>query len=181
MRRYTHRMTAPDHHPLSLASSAIHALAGLLDERRPASVLVLSLNPLPAVAQWCAAHGASLTSLATLDPGTALTGLGRFDLVVVADQLEYMSAAQGTILLGTLRNLHSSSLAVLYQPALAPEALRWPPNAFLALGLHRAAEFQQAERHMTLYRYELDSYNFHRTWNTPEHWANPQNWGRYWW
>ena len=28
---------------------------------------------------------------------------------------------------------------------------------------------------------DLDNYNFERSWNNSRFWANPENWGKYWW
>lgn len=164
-----------------VVDSPQHHLAAILEGHRPASLLTLSLNPIPLVQQWCTEQGVPLTTLETLDPFAELARLGRFDLVIVADQLEYMDRHLGAELLGLLRNLHTDSLAVLYQPQLAPLALRWHRNDFLGMGLRRDAEFSEDGRSMTLYTYELDTYNFRRSWNNPQYWANPENWGRYWW
>lgn len=178
--RYTASMnhidaTAP------VADSPQRHLAAILDGQRPATLLTLSLNPMPVVDQWCQERGTQLTRLEEPDPFDDLARLGRFDLVIVADQLEYMTRDNGTELLGLLRNLHTNALVVLYQPQRAPDTLRWPRNDFLGMGLRREADFEDGERSMTLYSYELDTYNFRRAWNNPQYWANPENWGRYWW
>ena len=157
------------------------ALAALLDSERPASLLLISLNPVPVVEDWCRQHGASLHILAETDPLPSLAGLPRVDLAIIADQLEYMDRDRGARLIGLLRNLYTERLLVLYQAQLAPERLRWPRNGFLALGLKRDAVFRQQEREMVLYSYELARYNFTRSWNNPRFWANPENWGKYWW
>ncbi|MCH8542468.1 MAG: DUF6231 family protein [Alcanivorax sp.] len=158
-----------------------HHLAAILDGHRPTSLLTLSLNPVTLVDEWCREHGASNTCITEQNPFPALAELGRFDLVIVADQLEYMNRHHGEELLGLLRNLHTDSMVVMYRADLAPARLRWERNHFLGMGLRRDAVFEQGERSMALYSYELSTYNFRRSWNNSRFWANPENWGKYWW
>ncbi|MBA3981200.1 MAG: hypothetical protein C0462_11425 [Alcanivorax sp.] len=158
-----------------------HHLAAILDGHQPTTLLTLSLNPVPLAEQWCADHGVQHRHISKTDPMPDLAGLGRFDLVLVADQLEYMERHRGEELLGLLRNLHTDSMVVTYRPELAPATLRWQRNDFIGMGLRRDAVFEQGERSMMLYSYELDTYNFRRNWNNPRFWANPENWGKYWW
>lgn len=156
-------------------------LGAILEHHQPRSVLVISLNPIPALEEWCRLHDAALTVLAEPDPMPLLKDIGRVDLAIVADQLEYMDRPSGEALLGRLRNLHTDSMAVLYQPALAPQRLRWSLDDFYGMGLRREQVFQDDQRMMSLFSYELASYNFIRRWNNPRFWANPENWGKYWW
>ena len=156
-------------------------VAAVLDGIRPTSLLAVSSNPVPLLEHWAADHQCTLESVQDPDPLHLLRGLGRFDLVVVAEQLEYMNHHAGEELLGRLRNLHTDRMLVLYQPTLAPENLRWHTNDFLGMGLRRDSHFVADNREMTLYSYELSTYNFPRQWNNPRFWANPENWGKYWW
>lgn len=156
-------------------------LALLLDSQRPRSLLCVSMNPVPLISHWCQDHDCELVTLAELDPLPQLNFERRFDLVVVADQLEYMAPTKGCELLGLLRNLYTENLIVLYQTQLAPQKLRWQEKDFIALGLKRDGVYQQGERGMTIYHYELAAYNYVRSWNNPRFWANPENWGKYWW
>ena len=156
-------------------------VAAILEGTHPDSLLAVSTNPVPRLEHWAADHKCELHTVQDPDPLHLLTPLGRFDLVVVADQLEYMNHHAGEELLGRLRNLHTDRMLVLYQPALAPEKLRWRANDFLGMGLRRDSHFVGNNREMTLYSYELSTYNFPRQWNNPRFWANPENWGKYWW
>lgn len=167
--------------PAASAATPQSALAAILETVRPASLLLASLNPVAQIDQWCQQHGASLHTVCESDPVTALAGLGRFDLAIIADQLEYMTREAGAQLIGLLRNLHTERVVVLYQQQLAPQRLRWPPNSFLAMGMRRDALFRQDDREMALYSYDLARYNFSREWNNSRFWANPENWGKYWW
>lgn len=163
------------------ATTVQELLASVLDSHRPASLLVISQNPPEAIRHWCAQHDCSLTELSDPDPAKPLSELGRFDLAVVADQLEYMNHQAAESLLGLLRNLHTSAMLALYQPNTAPGRLRWSRNDFLAMGMRQEGVFQAGSQSLLAYSYDLDEYNFIRQWNNPRYWANPENWGRYWW
>lgn len=164
-----------------VADSPQHHLGAILEHRQPGSVLVVSLNPVPVVEEWCRHHDAALTVITEPDPLPLLQDMGRVDLAIVADQLEYMDRQAGEVLLGRLRNLHTEAMIVLYQATLAPQRLRWALDDFYGMGLRRERVFTSAQREMSLFTYELASYNFVRQWNNPRFWANPENWGRYWW
>ena len=166
---------------VATATSPHQQLAALLDSQRPDSLLLISMNPVPLLEQWCSEHHCQLSTISELDPFAELADTRRFDLVVIADQLEYMNRHSGEELLGLVRNLHSDAMVVLYQPALAPQKLRWQLADFLGMGLRRQGVFRDDNREMSLYSYELGSYNFVRSWNNARFWANPENWGKYWW
>lgn len=156
-------------------------LAAILDNHRPKSLLTVSLNPVPVAEHWCKDHGCRLIHIQEQAPFDQLKQIGRVDMAIIADQLEYMNQRDGEALLGLLRNLHTDSLVAVYQPLLAPQKLRWPHNGFLALGCREQGHFAQDGRELNFYSYELGDYNFHRSWNNPRFWANPENWGQYWW
>lgn len=174
-------VTTSDIDAAAAGSTPQTALAAILDKVRPASLLLVSLNPVSQIEQWCAQHNCQLHVIAESEPQQLLNDVGRVDLAIIADQLEYMTREAGAELIGLLRNLHTERLVVLYQELLAPQRLRWPENSFLGMGLRRDAIFRQSDRKMTLYSYELARYNFTREWNNPRLWANPENWGKYWW
>jgi len=167
--------------PVATATTPQQQLASVLDSLQPDSLLILSMNPIPALESWCSEHDCALTWIAELDPLVPLAQTARFDLVIIADQLEYMHRHSGEELLGLVRHLHSNTMLVLYQPALAPQKLRWQLSDFLGMGMRRQQQFSDGERSMSLYTYELDTYNFTRSWNNSRFWANPENWGKYWW
>jgi hypothetical protein len=167
--------------PPATLSTPQEKLAAILDSHQPKTLLTLSLNPVPLTRHWCTDHQCELIAIQEQNPFPALARIGRVDLAVVGDQLEYMSQKDGEALLGLLRNLHTDSLVVVYQPRLAPETLRWPRNGFLALGCREEGHFAQEGRELDFYSYDLVTYNFRRTWNNSRFWANPENWGQYWW
>jgi hypothetical protein len=156
-------------------------LAAILDSHQPKRLLSVSENSVPLLEHWCADHDCELTEIQEVDPLPRLEDKGRFDMAVVADQLEYMNHHAAEELLGRLRNLHTDSVLVVYQPTLAPEKLRWTRTDFLGMGMRREGTYASEGREMTFYSYELASYNFVRSWNNPRFWANPEMWGKYWW
>ena len=165
----------------SMTESPQERLAAILDSHQPSSILTVSLNPIPVVAQWCKDHNCTLVEIQEQNPFPALDDINRVDIAIVADQLEYMPQHDGEALMGLLRNLHTNSMVAVYQPTLAPQKLRWPANGFLALGCREQGHFAEDGRELNIYSYDLDNYNFERKWNNPRFWANPENWGKYWW
>ncbi len=166
-------------HPMT--ESPQERLAAILDSHQPRSVLAVSLNPIPVVSQWCKDHDCELIEIQSPAPFDDLEEIQRVDMAIVADQLEYMTHRDGQSLMGLLRNLHTDSVVAVYQPGLAPQTLRWPSNGFLALGCREQGHFSQDGRSLDIYSYDLDNYNFERSWNNSRFWANPENWGKYWW
>ena len=167
--------------PVAQADNPQQLLAAVLENEQPESLLLISTQPVPALEHWCAAHQCALTTITDSDPLPALTDKGRFRLALVADQLEYMNHHAGEELLGRLRNLHTDTLAVLYQSARAPKSMRWKRCDFIAMGLRLSGRCQTEGGETALHTYQLASYNFSRGWNNPRYWANPENWGKYWW
>lgn len=166
-------------HPMT--ESPQERLAAILESHQPRSLLAVSLNPIPVVSQWCKDHDCELIEIQSPTPFDALEEIQRVDMAIVADQLEYMTHRDGEALMGLLRNLHTDSVVAVYQPTLAPQTLRWPANGFLALGCREQGHFRQEGRSLDIYSYDLDNYNFPRSWNNSRFWANPENWGKYWW
>ncbi len=154
-------------------------LVSCLKERQPASLLCCSWGPVPAVEEYCEVANCQLQQLRRKDSTAALKGLPRFDMVVTADQLEHMSWAEGQHFLGRLQNLHSGHLWVAVSATDNPV---WKATDFYALGMHRKQHFSRKDGpSITVYTYDIDRYNHVRTWNNPDFWANPKNFGKYWW
>ncbi len=108
-----------------------------------------------------------------------LADLARFDLAIVADQLEHLPKIAGIELLGRIRNAHSNHCCVIYAPAGSQTV--WTAVDFFSLGMTLASTFQNAGRELQLYTYAIEKYNHKREWNTNRYWANPENFGKYWW
>ena len=104
----------------------------------------------------------------------------RYDLAIIADQLEHLPQRTGVELLAGLRNLSASRLAVLVDLVQAAE---WQENDFFALALQRRASFTGAEekRTLSLYTYDLADYKQVPDWLNSKYWANPEMFDKYWW
>ncbi len=98
-----------------------------------------------------------------------LEGAGVYDLVVVLG----LSAAAPEPLLGRLRDLHARRILIT-----GDAAARFAPRDMLALGFENHAGRAGAQRS---YLYDRDAYNRAREWNSPENWANPDNFDKYRW
>ena len=153
------------------------ALAALLDEQRPERLLVVSASRFPALDAYLAEH--PLTHLGLAPPGPLLAPLAeeRFDLAIVVDCLEHLTRRQGLELLGGIRNLNASRLAVLADLDATP----WERTDFYALALQKAATFQRGEQTLGLFTYDLRAYKQVPDWLNARFWANPQHFGQYWW
>jgi DNA-binding transcriptional LysR family regulator len=153
------------------------ALAALLDEQRPARLLVVSASRFPALDAFIEAHPQTLLGLAAPGPLPADLAAERFDLAVVVDCLEHLSRREGAELLGGIRNLNASRLAVMADLAASP----WKDTDFYALALQKTATFQRGEQTLGLFTYDLRAYKQVPDWLNARFWANPQHFGKYWW
>jgi len=113
------------------------------------------------------------------DPGPLPQALAaqRFDLALVVDCLEYLPKPQGLTLLGGIRNLNASRIAVLVDLG----ACGWKETDFFSLALQAGERFQRDEQMLTLFTYDLLDYKQVPDWLNARFWANPENFGKYWW
>ena len=93
----------------------------------------------------------------------------RFDLVVVCDQLEKQTKKQGQHLIAYLRNKVANQVLLLVDKMAAKE-LAWKDSDFYALAMQK----HKLNDQLFSFSYDLDKYNHKRTWNTPQFWANPE-------
>ncbi len=110
------------------------------------------------------------------DPNAHLPLPHVVDLALITGTLEHLPHDEGALLLGQLRNYGTHQIAVL-----VAETPDWAFTDFIGLGFRRHAELDNDHGPLTLYTYNLDSYNHKRAWNNPENWANPEMWGKAWW
>ena len=73
-------------------------------------------------------------------------------------------------------------------PEEAPEALLvdlqacdWQENDFFALALQASECFQRDKQTLSLFTYDLLDYKQVPDWLNAKFWANPENFGKYWW
>lgn len=152
------------------------ALAALLERYTPKSLLLVGTR-FPALEAFAQAH--PQVEIAQAEPGPLPADLAakRFDLALLVDCLEHLPKRDGLQLLGGIRNLNASRVAVLADLA----ACGWHDTEFFALALQASEKFQRDEQVLSLFTYDLREYKQVPDWLNAKFWANPQNFGKYWW
>ncbi|MDX1367806.1 DUF6231 family protein [Pseudomonas sp.] len=153
------------------------ALAALLERYAPCRLLLIGASELPALAAFQAAHADCQVAHAAAGALPAELAAQRFDLALVVDCLEHLPKRTGLELLGGIRNLNASRLAVLVDL----QACAWQDTDFFALALQASERFQRGEQTLSLFTYDLLDYKQVPDWLNAKFWANPENFGKYWW
>lgn len=153
----------------SLPAAANALLAERLGDELPQGVLLIAAGESPACLQ-----GHDVVHVASQSLPDALPAGRRFSAGVILDALDGMSRAHGTQLLARLRDQLCERVFVV-----STEASVWRREDMLALGY--TLRERSPDGHWLLYDYDIASYNPERDWNTPEHWAHPENFKRYRW
>jgi len=153
------------------------ALAALLDRYAPQRLLLIGAGEFPALSAFKEAHPDS--HVAHIAPGPLPPELAaqRFDLAVALDCLEHLPKRDGLNLLGGIRNLNASRIAVLADL----QACGWQETDFFSLALQASERFQRDDQVLTLFTYDLLDYKQVPDWLNSRFWANPENFGKYWW
>ncbi|WP_437882475.1 DUF6231 family protein [Pseudomonas sp. LRF_L74] len=153
------------------------ALAALLDHHQPQRLLLVGASQLPALDAFVQAH--PQTTLAHAPAGLLPDALAaqRFDLALVIDCLEHLPKRQGLELLGGIRNLNASRIAVLADL----QACAWQETDFFSLALQANERFSRDAQTLTLFTYDIRDYKQVPDWLNAKFWANPENFGKYWW
>lgn len=152
------------------------ALAALLEHHAPQRLLLVGTS-FPALEAFAAAHPQAQIAVARPGALPAELAAQRFDLAVLVDCLEHLSNQQGLQLLGGIRNLNASRVAVLVDLA----ASGWRDTDFYALALQDSERFQRDEQVLNLFTYDLRDYKQVPDWLNAKFWANPEMFGKYWW
>ncbi|WP_045161267.1 response regulator transcription factor [Stutzerimonas stutzeri] len=153
------------------------ALAALLEHHVPTRLLHVGSSDIPAVDAFSRSHENSQIDRAPAAPLSEHLAGRRYDLVLVADCLEHLPKRDGLQLLGGIRNLNTSRMAVLVDLS----ACNWQATDFFALALQISARFERDEQTLTLFTYDLLDYKQVPDWLNAKFWANPQMFGKYWW
>ncbi|MBV6750363.1 hypothetical protein KV580_08645 [Pseudomonas chlororaphis] len=153
------------------------ALAALLDRYAPQNLLLVGAGSFPALEAFQAAHPETQVAFAEPGPLPAALAARRFDLALVVDCLEHLPKRDGRQLLGGIRNLNASRIAVLVDMV----ASGWQDSDFFALALQNSERFTRDEQVLTLFTYDLKEYKQVPDWLNAKFWANPENFGKYWW
>lgn len=158
-------------------STARETLARIIDTSSPATLLSCGSLATEMSKIWQKhQEGVDLHTLDTSDPNASLVLERVVDLALITDTLEHLPHDEGALLLGQLRNYGTHQIAVV-----VGETPGWAFTDFIGLGFRRHAELENDNGVLTLYTYNLDTYNHKRAWNNPENWANPEMWGKAWW
>ena len=152
------------------------ALAALLERFTPRRLLLVGAR-FPALDAFAVAHPDAHIEVAAPGPLPAAVAAQRFDLAVLVDCLEHLPKRAGLELLGGIRNLNASRVAVLTDLA----ASGWHDTDFFALALSASEKFQRDEQVLSLFTYDLHDYKQVPDWLNARFWANPENFGKYWW
>jgi hypothetical protein len=153
------------------------ALAALLEQQSPASLLFAGHSEMPAISAFCQSRADTRLYHAASAPLSAELSSQRYDLAVVADCLEHLPKRTGIEMLGSIRNLNASRIAVLVDL----DACQWTEQDFFALAMHAAEAFSRENQRLTLFTYDLHDYKQVPDWLNARFWANPENFGKYWW
>ena len=152
------------------------ALAALLDRYAPHRLLLIG-ERFPALEAFAQAHPQAQIDVASPGPLPAELAAQRFDLALLVDCLEHLPKRDGLQLLGGIRNLNASRVAVLADLS----ACGWQETDFFALALQASEKFQRDEQVLNLFTYDLREYKQVPDWLNAKFWANPENFGKYWW
>lgn len=158
--------------PAQEPSKQVQAVTEVIASQKPASLVYCTAHAVPAL-EVLVEQGVEVTHIDRLEH---LHANRRFDLGIVFDYLEHCSYAEGSQLLGQLRNLYCDNIWLAVTNSEV-----WNLNALVGFGFKRQKCWERSGAEICSYFYELKSYNHKREWNTPKYWANPQNWGKYWW
>ncbi len=152
------------------------ALAALLEQNAPSRLLGVGNSLLPAIEAYCQIHPCHFDQApAGLLPEYLANQ--RYDLAIVADCLEHLPAKVGLELLGSLRNLNASRLAIL----IDMQAADWQVTDCYALALQVKQRFTRNGQTLTLLTYDLLDYKPAPDWLNARFWAHPELYGKFWW
>ncbi|MGE8497731.1 MAG: DUF6231 family protein [Pseudomonas sp.] len=153
------------------------AVAALLARYLPNRLLLVGASELPALTAFKAAHADCVIAHAPAGVLPPELAAQRFDLALVVDCLEHLPRRTGLELLGGIRNLNANRLAVLVDL----QASNWQDTDFFSLALQASERFQRDEQVLSLFTYDLLDYKQVPDWLNAKFWANPENFGKYWW
>ncbi len=168
-------------------------LAEILHQHQAKSILLIGNTTLPALQQYLSANtGVTQYCRPTLD-STDLTDFpDRFDLCLITDDLNKLDKAKGTELIGGIRNRLCHHIYLFLPLAQQAATDQWQVGDLFALGLKRVAEFKRPidandgetenpTAVLSCFAYQIENYIKKRDWNNARYWANPENFGKYWW
>ncbi|MCQ4323425.1 hypothetical protein CXK94_04155 [Stutzerimonas stutzeri] len=160
-----------------VARTPQQALAALLEHHAPSRLLHVGHSDQPALTAYAQSHPGSHVDRAHTAPLPQELAQQRYDLALLVDCLEHLPKRSGLELLGGIRNLNASRMAVLVDL----DACDWQATDFYALALQIGERFQRDGQTLTLFTYDLLQYKQVPDWLNARFWANPEMFGKYWW
>ncbi len=149
--------------------SVIEVLAKVNEE---STYLVVSRSEPPLPIEQFFPVDSSVEWLCHVHTAEDMIAVERADLSIVFDQLEHMEKTEGVHLLSRLRDQHSSR--VLLHCADQTHSRQ----ELMALGF---IEQQLPSSDGRFFQFVTDLFFPRRAWNTPDKWANPENFKKYRW
>lgn len=155
----------------------LQAVAAILERYAPKRLLLVGASELPALAAFKQAHPDC--QIAHAEAGLLPEALAaqRYDLALIVDCLEHLPKSAGLQLLGGIRNLNTNRIVVLVDLA----ASQWQETDMFSLALQASEHFVRDEQKLSLFTYDLLEYKQVPDWLNAKFWANPENFGKYWW
>lgn len=151
-------------------------LTMILEHYQPGSIVYTEGLAEDAVLAWSGCPGEDARLRLPPEQPTGAFPLPRlFDLALVTNTLENLTHDQGELILGQLRNMGATRIAVL-----AGDTSPWGFKDFIGMGFTRLYHYSEPVS-ATLFAYDLDTYNYVREWNNPDNWANPEMWDKARW
>lgn len=134
--------------------------------------LIVSRTEPPLPLKQSFPEGSSVEWLCHVHSVEDVVAVERADLSIVFDQLEHMKKEEGVHLLSRLRDQHSNRVL------LHCSDQKHSVQELLALGF---IEQQRPSSDGRIFLFDPELFFQRRDWNTPDKWANPENFKKYRW
>lgn len=155
------------------------ALIEQFEKLRPVKALLIAPEVSAELVKYFSANpDIQKEHIQTRDLDQAMTSLGRFDFVVVADSLEQMERYTAEQLISRLRDLHAKLLWVMV-PVDRPNC--YHGNDAVAQGMRMVSPESFGSRQPQWYEFSLQFYKPVPQWLNAKHWANPDRWNKSRW
>ena len=155
-------------------NNALSCMMHILEEIKPNHVLVASSQIeeiLKNAKAQCVIQ--ALPASQMVDLKLSSDEVKNIDLIVLGENLNQLEHTKMIEVIGVLRNHLNAKILILCNGE-SPLSF----SDMLSLGFKRE---QQDESGLTLYSYDIASYNKKREWNNSRFWANPENFNKYRW
>ncbi len=165
----------------SIHSSPDAFVSQILQARAPQSVLLVGNQDLPALNTHSQTNAVEITHHPIADNLQLQQLSSRYDLCLITPEFSQLPKQTATELLAGIRNRYCHHIYVFTQVGAGDQQTQWREGDFFGLGLKRIARFESDAISLHCFAYEIESYIKKRDWNNSKYWANPENFGKYWW